>query len=71
MEYSAKDIYDKTRNALYKYEENAKKYRDKLFETWEELPPLFVTSSEKGIGRDELLGYIAGINQSMKENNMK
>jgi len=46
--------------------DSLKRYQEKLFETWEELPPLFVTSSEKGLGRDELLGYIGGINKSVK-----
>lgn len=46
--------------------ESLRKYRDKLFETWEELPPLFITSAEKGLGRDELLNYIAEINQGLK-----
>lgn len=46
--------------------DSLKQYRDKLFETWEELPPLFITSSEKNLGRDELLNYIAGINQGLK-----
>ena len=41
---------------------NIKSYKEKLLETWEELPPVYVTSSEKGIGREELLGYIDGIN---------
>lgn len=36
-----------------------------LSETWEELPPHFVTSSEKGTGRDELLAYIEEINASL------
>lgn len=37
-----------------------------LQEQWEELPPHFVTSSEKGLGRDDLLGYIEDINVSLK-----
>lgn len=45
--------------------ENLKAYRDKLFETWEELPPIFITSSEKGQGREELLGYIDEINKGL------
>lgn len=45
--------------------ENLKAYRDKLFETWEELPPIFITSSEKGQGRAELLGYIDQINKGL------
>ncbi|WP_194850988.1 ribosome biogenesis GTP-binding protein YihA/YsxC [Nonlabens antarcticus] len=32
---------------------------------WEEVPPYFVTSSSNKMGRDELLAYIDGINQSM------
>lgn len=37
---------------------NVNEYCEKLLETWEELPPVFVTSSVKGNGRDELLDYI-------------
>lgn len=48
-----------------KLSENLKAYRDKLFETWEELPPIFITSSEKGQGREDLLGYIDEINKSL------
>lgn len=32
---------------------------------WEELPPYFVTSSEKGLGRNELLSYIEEINHGL------
>jgi len=46
-----------------KLNENLKAYQNKLFETWEELPPVFITSSEKGQGRAELLGYIEEINK--------
>lgn len=46
--------------------ESIRVYKDKLAEVWEELPPIFETSSEKRIGRDELLGYIAEINKSLK-----
>lgn len=48
-----------------KLNENLKAYQDKLFETWEELPPVFITSSEKAQGRDELLGYIDDINKGL------
>jgi len=34
-----------------------------LKEQWEELPPYFVTSSEKKEGREELLKYIEDINE--------
>ncbi|MDK2969309.1 MAG: GTP-binding protein [Bacteroidota bacterium] len=46
---------------------NIEAYREKLLETWEELPPIFITSSEKGQGRDELLHYIETINESLKD----
>ena len=32
-----------------------------LLEYWEELPPVFVTSSEKNTGREEVLEYIQTI----------
>ena len=41
-------------------------YKQKLLETWEELPPIFVTSAEKTEGRDEVLQYIDEINKSLK-----
>lgn len=44
--------------------ENMKAYEDKLFESWEELPVRFYTSSEKFIGKEELLNYIGSINDS-------
>ena len=44
-------------------EQNIKVYKNKLLETWEELPPVFVTSSEKKQGRDEVLDYIGKINK--------
>lgn len=33
-------------------------YRKTLSEQWEELPPMFCSSSERGQGRDEILSYI-------------
>ena len=36
-------------------------YRKTLAEQWEELPPMFTSSSEKGTGRDEIVGYIENI----------
>lgn len=45
---------------------NIKAYKDKLLEQWEELPTIFLTSSEKRTGRDEVLGYIEEINKMLK-----
>jgi GTP-binding protein len=36
-------------------------FLDKLAETWEELPPYFSVSSEKGVGRDDLLNHVESI----------
>ena len=36
-------------------------YQNKLLETWESLHPIFITSSEKGVGRDEVLDYSESI----------
>ncbi len=36
-------------------------YQKRLAEQWEELPPMFTSSSEKGTGRDEIVGYIEDI----------
>ena len=40
-------------------------YRNTLLQTWEELPPIFITSSENGLGRDNLLEYIGKINKAV------
>lgn len=33
-------------------------YKNKLLEFWEELPPIFVTSAEKRLGKEEIMNYI-------------
>lgn len=40
-------------------------YTRELRKHWEELPPVFLTSSASGRGRDELLGYIEEINTNL------
>ena len=45
--------------------ENVEAYKQKMLETWVELPPIFVTSAETGMGGDELLQYIESINESV------
>lgn len=46
---------------------NVARYLETLQQQWEELPPYFVTSSEKKTGRQELLGYIEEINHSVQQ----
>lgn len=44
------------------------KNKKTLLEYWEELPPVFVTSSENGLGKEEVLDYIGEVLQLLKEN---
>ena len=46
--------------------ENVEAYKARLLEEWEELPPIFVTSSETGLGGEELTAYIESINEELK-----
>lgn len=39
-------------------DKNVESFKTKLLEEWEELPPIFITSSEKKQGREEVLDYI-------------
>ena len=43
------------------------KYKERLLEEWEELPPVFVTSSETGLGGEELTNYIENLTASLNE----
>lgn len=53
--------------SVAKARENVEAYKKVLGETWEELPPIFVTSAEKKQGREDVLDYIDQINKSLKE----
>jgi len=48
-----------------KSKDNIEKYKDSLAEVWETFPKIFVTSSEKQQGREDLLDYIDEINRSL------
>jgi len=48
-----------------KAKSNALLWMKKLQDRWEELPPYFITSSEKKLGREELLDYIDEINKTL------
>ncbi len=48
-------------------ERNVENYKKELLKHWDELPPVFVTSSEKNKGREELLDYIYSINKEIRE----
>lgn len=51
-----------TRSALAS---NVSAYKKTLLQEWEELPPVFVTSSETALGRNEILQYINEINETL------
>ena len=48
-----------------KLAENVAAYKKRLLEDWEELPPVFITSSETALGRDEVLQYIDEVNKTL------
>jgi GTP-binding protein len=50
---------DKSRKGSFP--KSVRTFLSKLNETWEELPPYFSVSSQKGIGRDDLLNHIEEI----------
>lgn len=45
--------------------QNIQAFSNHLLQTWESLPPLFITSAEKGIGREEILTYMDEILESI------
>ena len=45
----------------------AEAWMQKMLDTWEELPPYFITSSSSRMGREEILNYIDEINKSFQE----
>lgn len=49
-----------------KVQQNVAAYTRRLSETWEELPPYFVTSSEERTGKEEVLSYIGDILKSLE-----
>ncbi len=53
------------KQSMQKLNEQVDAYKQVLLESWEELPPVFVTSSSKRMGREELLEYIDEINNSL------
>ncbi|RAU83601.1 ribosome biogenesis GTP-binding protein YihA/YsxC [Pontibacter arcticus] len=60
-------IFTKTdKQSATKTDANIAAYRRSLRETWDELPPIFQSSSTSREGRDEILAYIEEINTSMK-----
>ena len=53
-----------TKNQL---ESNLAVYKKAMLNDWEELPPMIVTSSETGLGKEEFLTYIEETNKLFKQ----
>ena len=60
--FTKKDKLSKT-----KVDSNLAAYRKVLKNYWEEAPQEFVTSSQEGAGREEILDFIESINESMNQ----
>jgi GTP-binding protein len=43
-------------------QKNLAKYKKEMLKSWEELPPVFITSSESKLGKENLLNYIEEVN---------
>lgn len=46
---------------------NIEAYKTRLLEEWEELPTMFVTSSESGLGKDDVLDFIEEYNKGFRQ----
>jgi GTP-binding protein len=48
-------------------DKNVEAFKAKLLENWEVLPPIFITSAEKKLGRNEVLDYIEQQNNEIAD----
>ena len=46
-------------------EKQVDKIKSQILERWEELPPTFVSSSETGLGREEILDFIGSVLETL------
>ena len=49
------------KQSVNKTQSNVAKFRKTLLRSWEELPPLFASSAETGVGKEELTAYVQDI----------
>ena len=47
---------------------NVQRFKNKMHETWEELPPMLISSAETARGKEDILTFIEQINAQYKEN---
>lgn len=63
-------IFTKTdKISASKVQGNVQRFKNKLMETWEEMPFMLLTSAETGKGRDEVLQFIESINEQFNSSN--
>ena len=61
-------VFTKTdKQSAFKTEANVAAFKKKLLETWDELPPIFLTSSEERKGREEILDFIESVNADLNK----
>ena len=49
------------------FAKNMKNYKEKLLQTWEELPPVFISSSVTGKGKEEILGFVSEVLEQIRK----
>ncbi|MDB5114595.1 MAG: engB [Mucilaginibacter sp.] len=54
------------KQSAVKTDQNIAKFKKAMLETFEDAPQYFITSAELHTGRDEILGFIGGINQQFE-----
>jgi GTP-binding protein len=61
-------VFTKTdKQSSHKTQETIAAYKKTLLQTWEELPPMFLTSAEEKKGRDEILDFIDSVNAGINK----
>jgi len=59
-------VFTKTdKQSDIKTQKGIEAYKQKLLETWEELPQIFITSASEKKGRDEILNFIDQVNSEL------
>jgi len=62
-------VYTKSdKNKTRELNKNVKNFENAMLESWESVPQQFVSSSEKKVGRDEVLNFISDLNNEFYEN---
>lgn len=63
-------IFTKTdKLSANKVQGNVQRFKNKLAESWEEMPYMMLSSAETGKGRDEILNFIEQINEQYHSSN--